>query len=1177
MTPQPPPVDPRDRADLIAETQRLATRYSGWRPAQDGPPDAGEALIGVFARFAELVVERVNRAPDRDYLAFLNLIGTRPLPPLPARVPLTFTLAEGSPADAVVPSGTRVAADPVEGEDQEVVFETEDGLVVTRAALRAVYVGDAEGDAYSDRTTRATGEQDAAFPAFVGDVPVPHDLYVACDPVLRAPGDKQVTLLLRTPDAALLDGWPITWSRWDGAAWRPVAHRSAVADGTWAVTLPGLPSLPPSVVNGISAGWVRGRLGMPLASGRSGIAPEAVASGASAPRGEVAGVYPFGATSQVKWFYLSADDVIAAGGGTAYLDFALSRPGTPRSASVPVRLVWSYRSSGGWRELGRSSSRAGERGTPGLTDTTLALTGDGRVSFGVPADWSREAFHGRLGRWLRVEIDDAGGAYGTLPQVGTLTAGYGWDLPEVTGVALRVDTAPEAMPSPAAFLDAAPVDLSKDFLPFGERPAFNDTFYCACPAELARPGAVLDLAVTLTNASDGGPVPKVRTEGSPMVAWETWNGKEWQDAAAGTDGYAFTGDAVLRITMPGEPVAVNGDVRHWVRARLTAGDYGTAARYVPPASGETGYRLVDATFAPPMVKTLSWRPGGDRAAEVPAEVCVGHNDFTYVTAGAGPFTPFATGAERDPALYLCFGAPFSPRPVTLYLQVEPPAPEDVGADRLARSEQSDPPRVVWEYSGPSGWTTLAAADETGGLSRGGLIRFVGPDDLISRSCFGQDGWWIRGRWEKGQFPYPPRLRRVTPNTTWAAQAVTVEENLGAGNGEPGQTFVTAQTPVLPGQRLVVREPEPPAHAEATALRAAEGTDAVTPAADGLGRDGETLVRWHAVPDFSASGPLDRHYTADPLTGEIRFGDGEAGRLPPRGDNNISLTYRTGGGAHGNRPAGTITRLQSAVPYVDAVTNHEDSQGGTPVEPEARLRARGPKALRHRGRAVTAQDIEDLAVESSPEVVRARAVPPDGFNPYALWLDPGSPEPTEEHLNVAAGATTVIVVPESAAARPIPGLVLLRQVEDHLRARCPATAVVKAAGPEWIEAVVTTTVVAVSADVADPLVARVSGALRAYLHPLTGGPLGEGWDFGRRPRPSDLYSVVEALPGVDHVHSLDIALTPLAVPSEQFATLLGRELGRRLGPGGPPAPEAEVRDWLGRALVCSGDHTITVKL
>ena len=54
-------------------------------------------------------------------------------------------------------------------------------------------------------------------------------------------------------------------------------------------------------------------------------------------------------------------------------------------------------------------------------------------------------------------------------------------------------------PPEGAFSDATGIDLSKDFYPFGQQPQFNDTFYVACPDALARPGAVITLAVTLTN------------------------------------------------------------------------------------------------------------------------------------------------------------------------------------------------------------------------------------------------------------------------------------------------------------------------------------------------------------------------------------------------------------------------------------------------------------------------------------------------------------------------------------------------------------------------------------------------------------------------------------------------------------------------------------------------------
>ena len=187
---QAPPIDKRDYQALVAETTELARTYSIWQPRADSAPDAGLALIRIFGRFAELVVQRINRAPDKNYLAFLNLIGTHMLPPQPARAPLTFALAEGSPVTALVSAGTQVAAPPLEGEEDEIVFETEGNLVVTRAKLKAVFVSDPETDTYSDRTLEATGQLDAAFAAFEGHQPIPHQLFIACDQILAQPGAK---------------------------------------------------------------------------------------------------------------------------------------------------------------------------------------------------------------------------------------------------------------------------------------------------------------------------------------------------------------------------------------------------------------------------------------------------------------------------------------------------------------------------------------------------------------------------------------------------------------------------------------------------------------------------------------------------------------------------------------------------------------------------------------------------------------------------------------------------------------------------------------------------------------------------------------------------------------------------------------------------------------------------
>src|SRR5687767_7791673 len=99
-----PIVDPRDAAAVRAEVARqLHAKVDKWSETDsNGKPDqASAALIGIFARFSEIVIQRLNQVPGKNLLAFLDLLGLARQPPQPARVPLTFKLAAGSVSDAV--------------------------------------------------------------------------------------------------------------------------------------------------------------------------------------------------------------------------------------------------------------------------------------------------------------------------------------------------------------------------------------------------------------------------------------------------------------------------------------------------------------------------------------------------------------------------------------------------------------------------------------------------------------------------------------------------------------------------------------------------------------------------------------------------------------------------------------------------------------------------------------------------------------------------------------------------------------------------------------------------------------------------------------------------------------------------------------------------------------------
>jgi predicted phage baseplate assembly protein len=973
---QPPPIDTRSYADLVAETEQLAQQLSGWRPAPDGQPDPGAAIIRIFGRFVELVVQRINRAPERNELAFLNLIGTSPLPPRPARVPLTFSLASGSPVDAAVPAGTLAGAPPVPPATDDVLFETERDLVVTRAVLTDVVVSDTETDTYSDRTAEATGLLDAPFAAFSGDQFSPHHLYIAVAP-RSAPSD--LPLELQTPDSWQWLNWPITWEYWDGDGWQPAVSRAQVSQGAWRVTLSQLPKLPAYGIDGVEGGWVRARVGLPLAPGTSGTVPDSIALATRRPQDFASGLTVL--SESPGRFYLSAHEDFGAGLARARLRFRLATPGAPGPAGAAggLQLTWSYQAGAagtggaggatGWVQLGQSSTGAQQVGPNpfGLTDGTLALTQDGEVSFHVPLDWPSEMYRTRTGRWLRVDVA-AGGPYRTAPQIADIQVSHDWELPRLTGIT---------------------------------------------------------------------------TGGAPVLAARSYN------------------------------------------------------------------------------------------------------DFTYAERVA---TPFAPTADTEPALYLGLDQPFDDRPISVYLQAEPPRPEEVAADALAETDPAAQPVLSWEYDAPDGPRSLGARDETQGLGMSGLVSFAAPRDLTERSRFGRSRYWLRARWQRGTFPLPPRLRRVSLNTMWATQAATVhDEILGSSNGNPRQMFTTAQAPVLPGHQLVVRE---------------------------SGQADEVWVPWDAQPDLYDSGPQDRHYTIDALSGEISFGDGSSGRIPPPGQNNVRITYQTGGGEQGNRDAETIMELKSAIPYIDGVTNHEAATGGAATEPVDRAAGRGTRALRHRDRAVTAADLEDLATAASPAVARAAAVVPT-FNPFSLWLDPEA-APSADHVAVDAGRAGVVIVPGDAATdRPTPSLGLLREVHDYLQARFPEDADLWVAGPEWIGVLVDATVVPVSLAEADEVGARVRAAIESYLHPLTGGPAGGGWAFGRKPHQSDLYTVIMAVSGVDDVRELTVSLEPDTADSERRAALQ-RMLRRPLTETSDrPELERELQRWIDRALVYSGQHEISV--
>jgi hypothetical protein len=144
MTLPLPKLDSRRYDDLVAEALRRVPRYTPeWTNHNDSDP--GKALIGVNAWLTETLLYQINRVPDQNYVAFLNLLGITPRPAKSAVAELAFQLKPLSlptdPLQVILPAATRVAVDDPDL-DTEVVFETGGSAYALNAAFGQVLVPD---------------------------------------------------------------------------------------------------------------------------------------------------------------------------------------------------------------------------------------------------------------------------------------------------------------------------------------------------------------------------------------------------------------------------------------------------------------------------------------------------------------------------------------------------------------------------------------------------------------------------------------------------------------------------------------------------------------------------------------------------------------------------------------------------------------------------------------------------------------------------------------------------------------------------------------------------------------------------------------------------------------------------------------------------------------------------
>jgi hypothetical protein len=121
----------------------------------------------------------------------------------------------------------------------------------------------------------------------------------------------------------------------------------------------------------------------------------------------------------------------------------------------------------------------------------------------------------------------------------------------------------------------------------------------------------------------------------------------------------------------------------------------------------------------------------------------------------------------------------------------------------------------------------------------------------------------------------------------------------------------------------------------------------------------------------------------------------------------------------------------------------------------------------------------------------------------------------------SGVISVIVVPNSAEPRPRLSFELLQTVKAFLDSRRPAGVDMIVLGPEYVSIAVIAEIAWLADRLRGDAAAECEKRLNRFLHPVTGGLDGQGWQFGQRPHASDIYPLLAAIDGLDHIRSLEL--------------------------------------------------------
>ncbi len=647
-----------------------------------------------------------------------------------------------------------------------------------------------------------------------------------------------------------------------------------------------------------------------------------------------------------------------------------------------------------------------------------------------------------------------------------------------------------------------PVDMNATFRLFSENPSYNEMFYLSADAIFSQKNTYVHITFAFSEIY----VPGNENENA-LFAYEYWNGSAWirfsdkDDFKDTTFNFKQAGEISFIIPASIARATVNNEERYWIRIRLLTKDFALGGTFVKDATDNWEWKF-SAKVHSPLFNQV--RISYDAKPCEPDSV-FSYSNFTWkalpeLTKGEEKsIYLFDMNTDTSPSLFLGFSAAFPDGDTAVYFKLDEEyavKPQNLLAPIFSSVlESKKEKRLInfqWEYWNGTEWAVLPINDYTDSFHESGFIEFNVSGKIQKRKEFGKELYWMRIRLLSGSFEFQPKIQAILTNAVYACNRTRYENEIaGSATGAPGQSVPIAHGPVLSGLQLSVNEGSIPPANELELMKK-EGI-----AEPYIKEEEAVWVKYREVENFYGSTPFSRHFVIDYKNNRIFFGDGQHGINPPIKKAGIRIdSYTTGGGSAGNVAPHTLRVMAQNIPFIAGCDNPFGAEGGSDMEDTDNLKSRAAGVFKSVARAVTTEDFEWLARESSASVGRAHCL-------------------KEKNTQ---GEICVIIVPSMTEGTPldvkrVPSKELIRCVVSYLNERKLVGTKIRVQEPVYRSFSAEFSLVFRS-DVLDEgnLKKKVENTLREYFHVLKGGE-GNGWEFGREITKGAVLKQLEKIDGL----------------------------------------------------------------